>query len=59
MPDSCFPGPADATPSPHLPQVRGWADGAAHTFPSLPLQWEDTETAAGAWEEGKDEEPAL
>lgn len=45
--------------SPHLPQVRGWADGAAHTFPSLPLQWEDTETAAGAWEEGKDEEPAL
>lgn len=45
--------------SPHLPQVRGWADGAAHTFPSLPLQWEDTEAAAGAREEGEDEEPAL
>lgn len=65
MPNSCFSwrdrclGPAA---SPCLPwdavMPRAVADGAAHAFPPL-LQREDTEAAAGAREEGEDEEPAL
>lgn len=68
MPDSSFswgdacPAPAARPPQAAASLVCGdaqaGADGAAHTSPAL-LQREDAAAAAGAWEEGEDEEPAL
>jgi len=65
VPNSCFSQRSHCLSpavSPRLPRdvgmPRAGADGAAHAFPRL-LQWEDAEAAAGAWEEGEDEEPAL
>lgn len=65
---AAFPGATTASvllhplPRPLLPWYAGvhraGADGTAHTSPAL-LQWEDAAAAAGAWEEGEDEEPAL
>lgn len=65
MPDSCFSqrdhrlGPAASLLLPwDVGMPRAGADSVLHAFASL-LQWEDTEAAAGAREEGKDEELAL
>lgn len=57
MPDSSFSW-GDPCPAPAARPPQAGADGAAHTSPAS-LQREDAAAAAGAWEEGEDEEPAL